>query len=169
MEDNRYEGWGDVFGETNQQASKKANQQEFKKEVKKWLREHKSEIISLCESRKQSPCKEKNLECKSCSPYGMLACLMGISISSINNWMSAKAQKLIPENRVEKIERIMREVAGLAGVDLEGDAEPLSGAGRGEFVQILKTRLSHESIGRFYMEAEKAGMSLDAYLQSLLR
>lgn len=152
MEENRYSEY-DFFEENNQQ--------DFKEEVKQWVRSRKGEILQLCKAR--------NLECESTSPYGMLAKLMGINISSINNWMSLKARKMIPENRVEEIRRIMREVAGLVEAGQSSDTKTPAEDDRSAFVQQLKERLNYEAIGRFYMEAEKAGMSLDSYLQSLLK
>lgn len=151
MDDERYSRWNACFEESNQEG--------FKEEVKDWLRANKSEIKRLCEA--------EGISTVSSSPYGMLAALMKISLSSINNWMSLKAQKQIPEERVKEIRRIMAEVKQ----DRSGaaSASPSAAASKDEFVQLLKSRLTFEAIGKFYTEAEKEGMSLDAYLNSLLK
>ena len=151
MDNEHYSRWDAHFEESNQDG--------FKEEVKNWLRSNKDEIKRLCEA--------EGISVISSSPYGMLAGLMKISLSSINNWMSLKAQKPIPDERVKEIRRIMAEVKQ----DRSGaaSASPSAAASRDEFVQLLKSRLTFEAIGKFYTEAERAGMSLDAYLGSLLK
>ena len=154
MEENRYKEWDAIFAESNQR--------DFKEELKQWLREHKGDLMRLC--------KERKINCVHKSPYGMLSELMDISVSSINNWMSLKAQKLIPEERVVAIRKIMAEVSHMASMqEPASDAQLSAEEDKEAFVQSLKEKLSYEAIGRFYMEADKAGMSLDAYLLSLLK
>ena len=150
MDDDRYSQWDAYFEESNQEG--------FKEEVKKWLRSNKSAIKRLCEAEGHSVTTS--------SPYGMLAALMKISLSSINNWMSLKAQKQIPDERVKEIRRIMAEVEQGS---LAAAATPSASASKDEFVQLLKSKLTFEAIGKFYTESEKAGMTLDEYLGSLLK
>ena len=151
MDNDRYSRWDAYFEASNQDG--------FKEEVKNWLRANKDEIKRLCEAK--GGCTA------STSPYGMLAALMKISLSSINNWMSLKAQKPIPDERVKEIRRIMAEVK--QGCSEVAPVSPSSAVSKDEFVQLLKSRLTYEAIGKFYTEAERAGMSLDAYLGSLLK
>lgn len=152
MEDERYKEWDALF----------SNQREFKEELKQWLRKYKEDV--------QRYCKEKAIECEHHSAYKMLSELMGVSISSINNWMSLSAEKQIPEERIEQIRQIQAEVSHLASMPAAAPGEQIAAEeSREDFVQRLKDRLSYEAVGRFYMEAEKAGMTLDAYLLSLLK
>lgn len=151
MDDDRYSRWDAYFEESNQDG--------FKEEVKTWLRANKSAIKKMCEA--------EGYRVASSSPYGMLAALMKISLSSINNWMSLKAQKQIPDERVKEIRRIMAEVEQVSLGS--APATTSASASKDEFVQLLKSKLSFEAIGKFYTEAETAGMSLDEYLSSLLK
>ncbi len=154
MEENRYQEWDEIFEESNQH--------DFKEELKQWLREHKEDMKTYCDAH--------SMEFTHKSPYGLLAALMGVNISSINNWMSQAAEKQIPSKRVEDIKSIMRDVSQYADMQqLTEDKQASAAEDKAAFVQLLKEKLSYEAIGRFYTEADKAGMALDDYLLSLLK
>ena len=154
MEENRYQKWDEIFEESNQQ--------DFKEELKQWVREHKDDMKTFCDAH--------SIEFTHKSPYGLLAALMGVNISSINNWMSQAAEKQIPSKRVENIKSIMREVSQFAeNRQLTEDRQTSATEDKKALVQLLKEKLSYEAIGRFYTEADKAGMTLEDYLLSLLK
>ena len=154
MEENRYQKWDEIFEESNQQ--------DFKEELKQWVREHKDDMKTFCDAH--------SMEFTHKSPYGLLAALMGVNISSINNWMSQAAEKQIPSKRVENIKSIMREVSQFAENRQIAEAGQTSATEDKEaFVQLLKEKLSYEAVGRFYTEADKAGMTLEDYLFNLLK
>lgn len=153
MDDDSFKRWAHYFPESVQQ--------NFKDELKNWLRTRKSDL--------QRYCRELGVENAATSAYGMLAELMGISQSSINNWLSQKAQKQIPEDRVEEIEAIRAKVEAFCQPPAAAERDPMLAESKEAFAKHLKTRLSYEAKGKFYEEAESMGMTLDEYLLSLLR
>lgn len=150
----KYEEWDSYFT--------MSNQQNFKDEVKQWLKKHKEHIKGYFRSIGR--------KCESTSPYGMLAEWMGLkSQSSINNWMSERAQKQIPDKQVNKIREFMAVIEQYKDSEsLEAGATHSEMTGE-EIVMLFKERLTFEAIGRFYTEAEQAGKSLDDYLRSMLK
>lgn len=153
MDDENYKRWAAYFPESVQQ--------NFKDELKNWLRMRKSDL--------QRYCKEFGVNSAATSAYGMLAELMGISQSSINNWLSQKAQKQIPEDRVKEIEALQAKVEAFCQRAAAPEGSSMPAESREEFVKQLEARLCDEAIGKFYKEAKKADMTLDEYLLSLLR
>lgn len=159
MKDERYKDWLEHFTESDQQS--------FKESVKQWLRSRKEEI-------KNYGLATGAITSQDVAPYAMLAQLLNVSLSSINNWMSLKGRKPIPEDRVNDIKRLMDEVALRKVIDVapqatsgvDGDACELSDE---QLIATFKCRLSDAAIGKFYREAEESNMSLDVYLRSLLK
>ena len=76
----------------------------------------------------------------------------------------------MPSKRVENIKSIMREVSQFAeNRQLTEDRQTSATEDKKAFMQLLKEKLSYEAVGRFYTEADKAGMTLEDYLLSLLK
>lgn len=147
-----------------------SDQESFKENVKRWLRKRKNEL------------REYAIRHNGCSaairaPYSILANLLGVSLSSVNNWLYSKGQKAIPEERVKVIEELMKAVPyedteegqeSFAEEDKKG-CNFITDVDITNLVSAIKKNLTDAAFRKFYTEAEALGMTLDDYLRNLFK
>lgn len=149
--------------------------EQFVTDLRQWLRLNKGALKEFCA---RNDVRDMNgSEVTNGSAYRMLAGALGVSLIRLYSWIS---QKVVPAEYMQRIKELMQRAEAGAGAEaasgeeiVEGESDtaglPGEDADKSEVVEFIKSRLNYEGIGILYTEAASRGVSLEAFIESLLK
>lgn len=149
--------------------------EQFVLELRQWLRLNKGVLKEFC-ARNDVRDMNGNVVTNG-SAYRMLAGALGVSLIRLYSWIS---QKVVPVEYMQRIKDLIQRAEAGSGATAASGEEivagksdtvgfPCENADKAEVVEFIKSRLNYEGIGILYTKAAERGVSLEAFIDSLLK